>query len=94
MLCDSDVIASMQSPSPSYNVSEIRVPMALFTGGQDWLADPTDVAEMIPIINTTGHVIYRKNIEYYNHLDFVYGMDAADMVYKDIIHIAQEMLKV
>lgn len=43
-----------QSIPPSYNLTELRVPTALFTGGHDWLADPTDVNAAIPLLNTTG----------------------------------------
>ena len=31
--------------------TELSVPTNLFTGGQDWLADPTDVAKLIPQIH-------------------------------------------
>ncbi len=65
--------------------------MALFSGGQDWLADPTDVKEMFPKINATGHVFYHKNIAYYDHLDFIWGLDAPNMVYEDIIKYASKM---
>ena len=43
-----------QPTPPSYNVTELNVPTALFTGGHDWLADPTDVNASIPLLNTTG----------------------------------------
>ena len=80
-----------QNPSPSYNVTELKVPIALFTGGKDWLADPQDVAGLIPLLNSTGKLLYHKNIDYYNHLDFVWGMDAAVKIYPDIIEIANKM---
>ncbi len=43
-----------QPTPPSYNLTELNVPTALFTGGHDWLADPTDVYAYIPVLNTTG----------------------------------------
>ncbi len=110
------------------------VPTALFTGGNDWLADPTDVNASIPLLNTTGththththphtshphishthtltyhtpshthphishtltagHVFSRKHIPKYDHLDFIWGLDAATLVYKDIMLFAKNMLK-
>ena len=69
------------------------MPTALFTGGHDWLADPQDVAGLIPKINSTGKVFYRKNIEYYDHLDFIWGLDVATLVYHEIIEMALKLLK-
>lgn len=66
--------------------------MALFTGGKDWLADPKDVAEMLPVMNKTGKVFYRKNIDYYDHLDFIWGLNAATLVYSDILALAHKLL--
>ena len=76
---------SQDSP-PEYNVSALTVPTALFTGGQDWLADPQDVAGLIPKIADT--VFYHLNISYYDHLDFIWGLDAHTKVYKPIVDIA------
>jgi len=73
-------------------VTDLTVPVALFTGSKDWLADPRDVAGLIPLLNSTGNLIYHKNIDYYDHLDFIWGMDAATQVYPDIIKLAEKML--
>lgn len=75
-------------PSPAYDVSNLTVPMALFTGGKDWLADPTDVAGLLPLLNKTGHLIFHKNVDYYDHLDFIWAMDSPTVIYKDILTLA------
>lgn len=82
----------VQNPSPAYNVSDLKVPVAAFTGTQDWLADPQDVAKLLPKLNATGQLIFHKNIDYYDHLDFIWAMDAPKMVYNDIIKLAQKHL--
>ena len=61
----------LQSQSPAYNVSALNVPTALFSGGKDWLADPTDVAGLVPLINST--VIFSKEIDDYDHLGLYLG---------------------
>ena len=62
----------------------MTVPVALFTGSDDWLADPKDVAGLIPKL---PHVACRTNIDYYDHLDFIWGIDAHKVVYQDIVHL-------
>jgi len=69
----------------------MTVVMAVFTGGHDWLADPLDVADLLPKLQHTGKVIFHKNIDSYNHLDFLWGLNAATLVYKDILEIAEKI---
>ena len=69
----------------------MKIPMALFTGGQDWLADPRDVSKLLSMLKSTNKLLYHKNINYYNHLDFVWSMDAATVVYSDIIALAEKI---
>ena len=80
-----------QNPSPAYNVSALTVPTLLFTGGEDWLADPTDVAGLVPILHKSGVLRRQINISYYDHLDFIWGLDAYDMVYKHILDEAKKL---
>lgn len=63
---------------------------ALFTGGHDWLADPTDVKNLIPKIN--GVLINHTNISSYEHLDFIWGINAPELVYRVVLKLAQENL--
>lgn len=81
----------LQATSPSYNITQLNIPTVLFTGDKDWLADPIDVANMIPKINTTGKVV-NIPIDGYEHLDFIWGLDAANRVYDKIINFTQKFL--
>ena len=76
---------SQDSP-PEYNVSALNVPTVLFTGTKDWLADRQDVATLVPKIAHT--VIKHVNLPSYDHLDFIWGLDAHTKVYKPIVDIA------
>ena len=38
-----------------------------------WLADLTDVAALL---FTIPHLVYRLNIDYYEHLDFIWGLNS------------------
>ncbi|GFS23307.1 lipase [Elysia marginata] len=72
-----------QRNPPLYYPSNITVPVALFTGGNDALADPTDVSWLLTQINVTHHV----DIPWYNHLALILGYDAKDLMYPFLIPI-------
>ncbi|RUS83117.1 hypothetical protein EGW08_009106 [Elysia chlorotica] len=72
-----------QKTPPLYNPSKVKVPVAIFRGGRDWLADDKDVSWLLPQLNVT-HDVY---IPRYEHLDLVFAFDAADLIYKDLINI-------
>ena len=79
-----------QSSPPDYNVTELRVPTALFTGGNDWLADPEDVHNLIPKIKNV--TINHTNIPSYEHLDFIWGLNAPNLIYSVVMEIARKYL--
>lgn len=60
----------------------MTVPVALYWAQNDWLADPTDVKALLPLL---PNKLYNNYIENWDHLDFIWGMDAAKIVYDDII---------
>eukprot|EP00731_Ephydatia_muelleri_P029819 Em0021g342a len=73
---------------PNYNITQLQVPTALFSGGNDWVADPTDVAALTSeLVNTTiGNVV----IPQYDHMDFIWGLDAASVVYQQVLAIMKQ----
>lgn len=80
---------SFQPTPPIYKVSDNPVPTAIFTATNDWLADPTDIATLKPQIK---NLIYSKNIDDWNHLDFIWGENAYKVIYPDIIALMKKMM--
>ena len=72
-----------QTTVPQYNPSAIRVPVALYWGGNDWLADPDDVKILMQKLPNKW---YDKYIQAWEHLDFIWGLDAGPLVYDDVIN--------
>jgi lysosomal acid lipase/cholesteryl ester hydrolase len=75
---------------PPYNVTELSIPTAIFTGGNDWLADPQDVKNLIPKIS---HVMINHTyVASYEHLDFIWGLNAPELIYSVIMKLARKYL--
>ncbi|XP_050390217.1 gastric triacylglycerol lipase [Patella vulgata] len=76
-----------QPTPPQYNVSRITAPVALFYGDNDWLADLKDVALLIPKIQNLKAKI---EVPQWNHLDFIWGENAATKVYNTVIQMIKD----
>nr|XP_002739797.1 PREDICTED: lysosomal acid lipase/cholesteryl ester hydrolase-like [Saccoglossus kowalevskii] len=77
-----------QSTAPLYYPENLTTPTALYWGGQDWLADPKDVQSLIPKIKNV--LISNDEIVEFDHLDFIWGMDAPERVYHNILNTIQK----
>ena len=79
-----------QATPPNYNTSELDVPTALFAGVHDWLADPRDVEQLVPKIEKV--IFNMTTIDTYEHLDFIWGLNARFKVYDPIIELTKRFL--
>ncbi|XP_045214805.2 lysosomal acid lipase/cholesteryl ester hydrolase-like [Mercenaria mercenaria] len=73
-----------QTTPPVYDPSKVTVPTAMFSGTHDWLVAPSDVTKLLNISKT---VIFKKVISAWEHLDFIWAMDAPKLCYNDIINL-------
>lgn len=74
-----------QATPPEYDLTKFNVETVLYSGGNDWLADPDDVKRLVELLPSKS-LIKHDRIEEWMHLDFIWGMDATKLVYRDIIH--------
>ncbi|XP_068738414.1 lysosomal acid lipase/cholesteryl ester hydrolase-like [Montipora capricornis] len=75
-----------QRKTPLYNLQSMTLPVVVYSGENDWLADPKDVQYLL---SQLPNVIHSVEIPKWNHLDFIYGLDAAPVVYNEIIEYIQ-----
>uniref|UniRef100_A0A4W6G2F0 Lipase n=1 Tax=Lates calcarifer TaxID=8187 RepID=A0A4W6G2F0_LATCA len=76
-----------QSTPPEYHVQDMKVPTALFSGGQDTLADPKDVAVLLTQV---PNLVFHQEIKHWDHLDFIWGLDAPEQMFPSILKLLQE----
>mmetsp|Transcript_11111 Transcript_11111/g.23956 ORF Transcript_11111/g.23956 Transcript_11111/m.23956 type:complete len:469 (+) Transcript_11111:194-1600(+) len=74
---------------PLYNLNAIQTPLALFSGGHDRLADPLDVEFLLESLKE-GVVTNEVIIHEYEHLDFIWGLSAKQLVYEPIIQLLSQ----
>ena len=71
---------------PAYEPFNIQIPIALYYGKQDWLVQPKDYDRLSKLPN----VVVQKQLDTFDHLDFLWGVNAAKLVYSDIIELFEK----
>ena len=74
---------------PTYHLYDVESPVAVYYGDNDLLADTTDVEQTISelpfIVSSPNIMIHEVDYTNWNHMDFVWGMDAKTFVYEDLM---------
>ncbi|KAJ1363517.1 hypothetical protein KIN20_023402 [Parelaphostrongylus tenuis] len=74
---------------PQYDFTQIQTPTYLYIGEEDWLADHKDIyGYLIPRIFHT--LAMSTVLPKYTHIDFIWGLGAANDVYTPIIEIIKD----
>jgi len=71
---------------PTYDISDIDTPTAIYWGDNDWLADPEDMKKLLnELPSIVPGMVHEIAYEGWNHLDFLWGIDAPTYVYRDLM---------
>ncbi|XP_023341267.1 lipase 3 [Eurytemora carolleeae] len=71
---------------PNYSLTDVTTPVAVYFGQNDWLASSTDVLRTISELpNIVGGMQHMVKFPTWNHLDFLWGIDADTEVYADVL---------
>ncbi|XP_043836178.1 lipase member K-like [Dromiciops gliroides] len=79
-----------QVTPPLYNLGAIKVPIAIWSGDQDRFASPREVENLLPKL---PNIIYHKRIPYYNHIDFLLGLDSPQEFFHEILYLINPNMK-
>lgn len=77
-----------QFTAEKYDVKKMQTPTVLFSGSNDKLADPKDVASLKGQIK---NLMYFREIAGWNHADFLFGIDAPRVMYSKMLAMMDEM---
>ena len=87
--CLQNYVSIFQDTPPVYDVSKMTTPTAFFYGGKDGLSNKTDVQALAAKIS---NLVFDDYIAEYNHIDFIFGIDAPKRLYNRIQDILEKFL--
>lgn len=84
-----NVIHYNQTTAPVYDLKKMTIPTAIYYGELDRLADPTDVEY---IRNNLPHIVDDYCIKGWQHVDFVWALNAKQILYDRMIQLMNKYL--
>lgn len=72
---------------PQYNVTNMDVPVVLYSGSKDSLADPQDVKLLIKQLK---NVVFHQTIEGWAHLEFIWGIDGRKVFFNEMLKLMKK----
>ncbi|KOB73274.1 Lipase 3 [Operophtera brumata] len=82
------VAYGMEKP-PAYPVNNIKTPIAILYGTNDWLSALPDVFFFIKNVSSVFS-LYKVPYERWNHMDYLFAREAKHLVYKKVLTLVKE----
>ncbi|XP_073941424.1 lipase 3-like [Choristoneura fumiferana] len=74
---------------PPYNLKAITAPVFLHYADNDWLSTPKDVDKLLTEMDSAVGK-YKVPLPKFNHLDFVFAIDAKKLIYDRVLKIMKQ----
>ncbi|XP_007444422.2 putative lysosomal acid lipase/cholesteryl ester hydrolase, partial [Python bivittatus] len=79
-------IYNMTTP-PFYKIEDVSVPVAVWSGGKDIAATRSNIESLVTRIT---HLVFYKDIPDWEHADPIFGLDAPQRLYPDVLELMQK----
>ncbi|NXF22889.1 LIPM Lipase, partial [Rhodinocichla rosea] len=76
-----------QPRPPFYQIEDMRVPVALWSGGHDWV---TPREESQRLLSRLSHVVHHEHFPDWNHFDHHWGLNAPQRMYQQMVAMMEE----
>ncbi|XP_015266041.1 PREDICTED: putative lysosomal acid lipase/cholesteryl ester hydrolase isoform X2 [Gekko japonicus] len=75
-----------QTVPPPYKIEEITVPIAMWSGGHDWVARSKETAQLRSRLK---NIIHYRHFSDWVHWDYIWGLDAPQRMYSEILSLME-----
>ncbi|NXT66222.1 LIPM Lipase, partial [Chaetops frenatus] len=72
---------------PFYRIEAMRVPVALWSGGHDWITPPLETQRLLSHLTS---VVHHEHFPDWNHFDHHWGLNAPQRLYRQMVALMEE----
>ncbi|NXD25070.1 LIPM Lipase, partial [Spelaeornis formosus] len=76
-----------QLTPPFYQIKDMRVPVALWSGGNDWVTPPVETQRLLSQLT---NIVHQEHFPDWNHFDYHWGLNAPQRMYSRIVALMEE----
>ncbi|NXU42299.1 LIPM Lipase, partial [Drymodes brunneopygia] len=76
-----------QPKPPFYKIEAMEVPVALWSGGQDWVTPPLETKRLLLRLTK---VIHQEEFPDWNHFDHHWGLNAPERMYRNMVAMMEK----
>ncbi|NXK69725.1 LIPM Lipase, partial [Sylvietta virens] len=76
-----------QPRPPYYQIENMRLKVAVWSGGHDLLTPPQEMRHLLPRLT---NIVYREEFSDWDHLDHHWGLDAPQRLYRQMVILLRE----
>ncbi|NWS82914.1 LIPM Lipase, partial [Toxostoma redivivum] len=76
-----------QLTPPRYRIEAMRVPVALWSGGHDWVTPPVETQRLLSHLT---NIVHHEHFPDWNHFDHHWGLNAPQRMYRRIVALMEE----
>ncbi|NXH90312.1 LIPM Lipase, partial [Edolisoma coerulescens] len=72
---------------PAYRIEDMSVPVALWSGNQDWVTPPDETQRLLHHLT---NIVHQEHFPDWNHFDHHWGLDAPQRMYRHMVTMMKE----